>query len=124
MNDGVCGLCDEAEFIRHLFFKCDISSGIWQKFLSWLMFDHVPDEWETELNWIMIEGNRKKVHGRILECAIAEMVYVIWNARNRRIHGTEHVNPGLWRDICHIVAVRCARVPKLNLCMLSLVGRC
>ncbi|XP_070036029.1 uncharacterized protein [Nicotiana tomentosiformis] len=54
-----CPLCvTETENIVHLFFQCDLSAHIWNKFLQWQGINRVALDWHDELKWAEIYAKK------------------------------------------------------------------
>lgn len=84
-TDGKCVFCDESESMNHLFFQCTQTKAIWLEVLVWMKVNHVPVHWNEELSWMIKAATSKSARGKILKMALAETVYLIWNARNKVI---------------------------------------
>lgn len=56
----------------------------------------------------------QRLKHKVLSFAIAETAYAVWRARNGKVHGADQVNLDGWREICKIIAVRCAKNPFLK----------
>lgn len=77
-----CCFCQENESNAHLFFGYSTMKNIWEKILQWIHVEHIPQFWNSELDWITRYCNGKGKKCDIMKLAIAETVYSCWKHRN------------------------------------------
>lgn len=88
--DKICVLCSCVdESASHLFFKCTVSSQIWNKFREWLGIHKLMGGASAVLRAFrgVYRGGSMVAKQRVN--ALAAKVYLIWNARNRAIFDGE-----------------------------------
>lgn len=86
-----------------MFFECRFSRPIWECVLKWLKTDHMPSIWDEEIEWIIARTKGNRVRSKILKTVVAETVYYIWNAGNKKIHGDRQHQMGSWENICELL---------------------
>lgn len=64
------------------------------------------------MDWIVLNGKGERPKSKILKCAVAETVYVACQMRNKKIHGEMQKAYGIGKEVCRIIAVRCASKPE------------
>ncbi|XP_074297055.1 uncharacterized protein LOC141627731 [Silene latifolia] len=80
-----CVLCyDAAETNSHLFFECSFSKALMQQVLNWQGVCRRVLSIKHELYRLSLNRG-KGVRKRVACCAIAAVVYHIWQERNRRV---------------------------------------
>ncbi|XP_058732620.1 uncharacterized protein LOC131604176 [Vicia villosa] len=84
ITDGECLFCGEIETCSHLFFACRETYSLWKLVLHWIHIDHRPQAWENELKWIIVRRKGKSWIVKMLKICVAEVIYYVWNARNKK----------------------------------------
>ena len=115
VDNMICPLCDADESNTHLFFECCRPLSIWKKLMRWLGMDHVVNDHDTEINWLINATNGRRAKKKIILMVFAEFVYNIWQARNQKVFNdtlldTNHV---IKKVICS-VKTRCECFGKLK----------
>lgn len=80
-NDYCC-FCMEKETIQNLLFSCSKMKDIWNDVLAWMQINHKLIDWKEELIWNVEHSKGKWWRAVTLKCAIAEIVYAVWNFRD------------------------------------------
>ncbi|XP_057950324.1 uncharacterized protein LOC131145199 [Malania oleifera] len=84
-TDKACGLCDaEIESLDHLFFKCNISSTVWNNIKGWLGLTRAMTTIKASLKWIHKEGKGSGIQAVGKKASLAITVYWLWHFRNKR----------------------------------------
>ncbi|KAI5448508.1 hypothetical protein KIW84_015788 [Lathyrus oleraceus] len=82
LNEDICCFSNEQETIDHLFFQCREIKNIWKSIMGWMGMDHIPGNWNEEVNWISELSKSKAGKVKILNCALAETIYETWKYMN------------------------------------------
>ncbi|XP_058784922.1 uncharacterized protein LOC131659805 [Vicia villosa] len=102
---GLCVYCDQMETSQHLFFACAETKRTWMQLLTWMRIRHIHGEWTEEVNWICSQTKGKSGRAKLLKLAATEMVYAIWNQRNKIIFQNGKKEALRSMDIKEIVVV-------------------
>ncbi|KAL8467114.1 hypothetical protein ACS0TY_035988 [Phlomoides rotata] len=99
--ERACPLCNkEEENTRHLFFKCEVTFGIWGKILKWLgtsmVLHEIPEVHFLQFCECLGKGNRAKIAATIW----IGVTWSIWNMRNNVVFDKKMVN--LEREVTNI----------------------
>lgn len=96
--DDTCVLCNHGhESLQHIFFQCSISRDIWQFIKTWLGLHRSMTTIASSIKWIKKSSRKQSKQGKAQRIGLACTVYMIWNARNRKIF--EDCSPNI-ADIC------------------------
>ena len=91
---------------NHLFFECQVTSGIWMRVLRLCGQYRVPRRWENELLWVIsCKGNSLgSITKRI---AWGASIYHLWRTRNARVHLNQFISvDSIFYIICNDVRLR------------------
>lgn len=104
----------EEENMAHLFFKCEISRGIWLNIRNWLQMDKLMGSPNMVIRAFRgaYRGNSNLAKART--SAVAASIYHIWNARNRAIFEGEKANIEVIPRKIKIVVLRCIPIETHN----------
>ncbi|XP_070040194.1 uncharacterized protein [Nicotiana tomentosiformis] len=85
-DNQVCPMCtSQVESISHLFFKCQISTQVWNQQLKWQKIARTTMAWPKELNWAENHAKGRSASAEIYRMTLAACVYHIWIERNNRV---------------------------------------
>ncbi|XP_021849078.1 uncharacterized protein [Spinacia oleracea] len=108
VNVNSCLMCGSAEeTVDHLFFKCSISSQVWQKVLALLHFSRPATGFTEEIQWMIKSSKRGSGRHKLLLMFFSECTYTLWLNRNNKLfnnHCKEAVV--LFREVVFRVAAR------------------
>lgn len=99
--DKQCVLCGlQEESFEHLFFKCAIIQGLWNRMRSWLRLRKLMGSAAALLDAFHgIYRGSTRIH-KTRHATIAETIYHIWDIRNKKIF--ENENPELKKVLWQI----------------------
>lgn len=69
----------------------------------WMGFNHQPQQWNIEHEWLRMHTRNKGSKTRILKIAIAEIIYGVWHYRNVVIFGENTDTTHIARDIIDVL---------------------
>ncbi|XP_012853094.1 PREDICTED: uncharacterized protein LOC105972664 [Erythranthe guttata] len=83
--DDTCVLCDvQMENGKHLFFQCSVSSEVWDGICVRMGIARRPTTLKAALKWLKKEVWGNSYRSKAKRCALASLVYHLWEARNKR----------------------------------------
>ena len=107
ISSMACVYCQANEENRnHLFFECQVTSGIWMRVLRMCGQYRLPRRWENELLWVIsCKGNSLcSITKRI---AWGASIYHLWRQRNARVHENQYISvDSIFYLICNDVRLR------------------
>ena len=107
INSMACVYCQaNVEDRNHLFFECQVTSGIWMRVLRLCGRYRLPRRWENELLWVIsCKGNSLcSITKRI---AWGASIYHLWRQRNARVHENQFISvDSIFYLICNDVRLR------------------
>ncbi|XP_050211672.1 uncharacterized protein LOC126661835 [Mercurialis annua] len=84
--DNVCVHCTNGiETIEHCLFNCDMAVEVWRKFWPICRINQNIETWRRLVSWFCRKATGKSILANIRRVTFAAVVYVLWNARNRKI---------------------------------------
>lgn len=85
--DQTCILCrQQSETRDHLYIHCIYTTNVWRRIVRWQKWQwNQKTNWEEHLAWMIQSSRGRSVKTQIFKMVYAEMVYLIWAERNRRI---------------------------------------
>ncbi|KAL9178235.1 hypothetical protein ABFS82_01G112800 [Erythranthe guttata] len=111
-----CVLCGvETETKKHLFFACNMSREVWTNIRIWLGIRRRPTTLDATLKWLKKDVRGKSYRSKTQRCALASLVYHIWEARNKWKFEKIGTNPkDLTRKIqLHVYSAMFSQHPEL-----------
>nr|XP_010314353.1 uncharacterized protein LOC104645042 [Solanum lycopersicum] len=86
-HDTACVLCtDIDESLDHLFLQCHYVGKVWERVLAWAGFNNIRAKtWTQFVQWCIQHGKGKTTRAQLFKMILAEVVYAVWNERNKRI---------------------------------------
>ncbi|XP_060209486.1 uncharacterized protein LOC132636576 [Lycium barbarum] len=85
-DNSICPLCEvEDESIDHLFFKYELSNGVWCKLLRWQGTNRPVMRWADAVVWMVANVNGKSAAAKMFRAVLAAAVYILWQERNQRV---------------------------------------
>ncbi|XP_075095238.1 uncharacterized protein LOC142173531 [Nicotiana tabacum] len=86
IEDLTCPLCArEPQTTEHLFFKCEMTSQMWERLLEWQGIKKRAQGWSEEVQWAEIHAKGQSAMANMYRLCMAACVYHIWMERNLRI---------------------------------------
>lgn len=84
ITDGVCMFFEKPESVNHVFFECVYTGRIWRLVLRCLKIHHDLEGWDKKLDCIQANTRGKSARVKVLKCATAEALYMLWRQRNEK----------------------------------------
>ncbi|XP_069148077.1 uncharacterized protein [Solanum lycopersicum] len=87
IQEKPCVLCaNEDERLDHMFLHCQYVNEVWKRVLTWAGFNsNRAGTWTQLIQWSIQQGKGKSTRAQLFKLLLAEMVYAVWNERNKRI---------------------------------------
>ena len=107
INSISCVFCRASvEDRNHLFFECQVTSGIWMRVLRLCGHVRLPRRWENEFLWVSgCKG--KSICSITKRIAWGATIYHLWRQRNARIHDNNFISAdSIFSLICNDVRLR------------------
>ncbi|XP_012847446.1 PREDICTED: uncharacterized protein LOC105967395 [Erythranthe guttata] len=110
----MCGAVNEDR--EHLFFRCSLSHEVWDRIRVRLGISQRPTTIRAALKWLTKDVKGKSYRSKTRRCALASVVYHIWEARNKwRFGKTETTTTALVRKIqTHVYSAMFMQHPELT----------
>ena len=107
INSNECVFCRaNVENRNHLFFECQVTSGIWMRFLRLCGQNRIPRRWDNEFLWV-IGCKGKSLCSITKRIAWSASIYHVWRQRNARIHQNQFNSvDSIFYLICNYVRLR------------------
>ncbi|XP_069147459.1 uncharacterized protein [Solanum lycopersicum] len=86
-HDSACVLCtNKDESLDHMFLQCHYAEEVWERVLTWAGFNNnIAKTWTQFVQWCIQHGKGKTTRAQLFRMVLAEVVYAVWNERNKRI---------------------------------------
>ena len=93
IQETACVLCaTEDESLDNMFLHCHYVSEVWKRVITWAGFNsNRAGTWTQFMQWSIQQGKGKSTRAQLFKMLLAEMVYVFWNERNKRILKTRRL---------------------------------